>query len=271
MLGHRKPYADRRADSFEGLIQRIRLVVPATLRGGECEAGPYLPNNPPLRCAFQFNGQNGSDDSFPIEYVLRLMRDWADVPCNPYLRVQNTGVSVLFQGFFSRPPGAPGGAITADQNNVILQSTEATGLSLGDLDEIKARVGLDPRPMMASMWIHCFVRMPRVQLAFRFMGPEDAGRTRRILCRAAEHALARRRRTQRDGVEAEAAGPGRPPAPPSAAPAATQPPQSATAAARGWWCVSPPLRHPRAVPPPLLLAAGLVLGAALYWLSGLAR
>ncbi|ARS01746.1 nuclear egress membrane protein [Macacine alphaherpesvirus 1] len=268
MLDPRKPYADRRADSFEGLVQRIRLVVPATLRGGECEAGPYLPSNPPLRCAFQFNGQNGSDDSFPIEYVLRLMRDWADVPCNPYLRVQNTGVSVLFQGFFSRPHGAPGGAITADQNNVILQSTEATGLALGDLDEIKARAGLDPRPMMASMWIHCFVRMPRVQLAFRFMGPEDAGRTRRILCRAAEHALARRRRTQR--AAAEAAGPARTPTPPPAAPVAAQPPPGASPG-RGWWCVAAPARHSRAVPPPLLLAAGLILGAALYWLVGLAR
>nr|AHM96083.1 nuclear egress membrane protein [Papiine alphaherpesvirus 2] len=269
MLDHRKSYADRRADSFEGLVQRIRLVVPATLRGGECEAGPYLPSNPPLRCAFQFNGQNGSDDSFPIEYVLRLMRDWADVPCSPYLRVQNTGVSVLFQGFFSRPHGAPGGAVTAEQNNVILQSTEATGLSLGDLDEIKARVGLDPRPMMASMWIHCFVRMPRVQLAFRFMGPEDAGRTRRILCRAAEHALARRRRTQRTG--AEAAGAARPPTPPTPAPAAAGPPPGAAAPARGWWRAPSLARPPRAVPPPLLVAAGLVLGAALYWLAGLAR
>ncbi|AAU88100.1 nuclear egress membrane protein [Cercopithecine alphaherpesvirus 2] len=266
MLGRRKSYADRRADSFEGLVQRIRLVVPATLRGGECEAGPYLPSNPPLRCAFQFNGQNGSDDSFPIEYVLRLMRDWADVPCNPYLRVQNTGVSVLFQGFFSRPAGAPGGTITAEQNNVILQSTEATGLALGDLDEIKARVGLDPRPMMASMWIHCFVRMPRVQLAFRFMGPEDAGRTRRILCRAAEHALARRHRTQRAEVEVEAAGPALPPALPAAPDAAT-----GAAPARGWWRAPSLARQQRAVPPALLVAAGLVLGAALYWLVGLAR
>nr|QBH83790.1 UL34 [Human alphaherpesvirus 2] len=197
MAGMGKPYGGRPGDAFEGLVQRIRLIVPATLRGGGGESGPYSPSNPPSRCAFQFHGQDGSDEAFPIEYVLRLMNDWADVPCNPYLRVQNTGVSVLFQGFFNRPHGAPGGAITAEQTNVILHSTETTGLSLGDLDDVKGRLGLDARPMMASMWISCFVRMPRVQLAFRFMGPEDAVRTRRILCRAAEQALARRRRSRR--------------------------------------------------------------------------
>ncbi|AHG54698.1 UL34 [Human alphaherpesvirus 2] len=273
MAGMGKPYGGRPGDAFEGLVQRIRLIVPTTLRGGGGESGPYSPSNPPSRCAFQFHGQDGSDEAFPIEYVLRLMNDWADVPCNPYLRVQNTGVSVLFQGFFNRPHGAPGGAITAEQTNVILHSTETTGLSLGDLDDVKGRLGLDARPMMASMWISCFVRMPRVQLAFRFMGPEDAVRTRRILCRAAEQALARRRRSRRSqddyGAVAVAAahhssgapGPGvaasGPPAPPGRGPA------------RPWHQAVQLFRAPRPGPPALLLlAAGLFLGAAIWWAVG---
>ncbi|SBS69283.1 nuclear egress membrane protein [Human alphaherpesvirus 1] len=270
MAGLGKPYTGHPGDAFEGLVQRIRLIVPSTLRGGDGEAGPYSPSSLPSRCAFQFHGHDGSDESFPIEYVLRLMNDWAEVPCNPYLRIQNTGVSVLFQGFFHRPHNAPGGAITPERTNVILGSTETTGLSLGDLDTIKGRLGLDARPMMASMWISCFVRMPRVQLAFRFMGPEDAGRTRRILCRAAEQAITRRRRTRRSreayGAEAglgvagtgfRARGDGFGPLP-----LLTQGPS------RPWHQALRGLKHLRFGPPALVLAAGLVLGAAIWWVVG---
>nr|QBH76151.1 UL34 [Human alphaherpesvirus 2] len=115
--------------------------------------------------------------------------------------------------------------------------------------------------------------MPRVQLAFRFMGPEDAVRTRRILCRAAEQALARRRRSRRSqddyGAVAVAAahhssgapGPGvaasGPPAPPGRGPA------------RPWHQAVQLFRAPRPGPPALLLlAAGLFLGAAIWWAVG---
>ena len=85
------------------LIQRLKLI----LSGGNlrCSDGETAcdPERPPTRCVFQVHGQDGSNDTFPLEYVLRLMRSWAHVPCDPYVRVQNTGVSVLFQGFFFRP------------------------------------------------------------------------------------------------------------------------------------------------------------------------
>ncbi|BAP00713.1 nuclear egress membrane protein [Pteropodid alphaherpesvirus 1] len=273
-MGRSKSCGGRREDLFESLIQRIRLVVPSSLCSWECDSGPYSPANPPSRCAFQFNGQNGSDDTFPIEYVLRLMSDWAEAACDPYLRIQNTGVSVLFQGFFNRPSDAPKRAVTAAHTNVILHSTEATGLSLVDLDDIKKRMGLDTRPMMASMWISCFVRMPQVQLAFRFMGPEDAGRTRRILCRAAEQALERQRRSRHTSTALS-----KQPAPtpePFDAPAAPAQPRCPT-------LISPPLhsatngrllhralqlaQQPCSVPPWAMFSGGVALIATYYWLA----
>ncbi|AFR32475.1 nuclear egress membrane protein [Leporid alphaherpesvirus 4] len=249
-------YGGRRSDSFEALMQRIRMVVPSMRQSWECDSGCHTPDNIPSRCVFQFSGQNGSDESFPIEYVLRLMSDWAEVPCDPYLSVQNTGVSVLFQGFFCRPAGFPRASIAVDQNNVILHATGSAGMALSALDELKRRAGLDTSPMMASMWISCFVRMPRVQLAFRFMGPEDAARTRRLLCRAAEHALEQQHRQRRSRhVPAE---PARDPA--AGAPAAD--PRSALRA----------LRLPASWPaPPWAICAGALALLAVLFAAACAR
>ncbi|AAG27197.1 unknown [Cercopithecine alphaherpesvirus 9] len=122
----------------------------------------------------------------PVEYVMRLMANWAECVCDPYIKIQNTGVSVLFQGYFFRPTNAPVAAISIDSNNVILSSTLSTGLSLSALEAIKRGGGIDKRPLQAMMWINCFVRMPYVQLAFRFMGPEDPTRTHRLLTRATD-------------------------------------------------------------------------------------
>ncbi|ADO13793.1 nuclear egress membrane protein [Saimiriine alphaherpesvirus 1] len=271
MLFHDGPRTrqQRAAGACEALLQRIRMVVPASLRGWECDPGPYSPANPPSRCVFQFNGQDGADDSFPIEYVLRLMSDWAEAPCDPYLRVQNTGVSVLFQGFFSQPSGAPGAPVTADHNNVILHSTETTGLALSDLDAIKKRAGLDTRPMMACMWVHCFVRMPRVQLAFRFMGPEDAGRMRRLLYRATEQAVERQQsseaRKRRDPSELlRREEPARLSALAAGAEPRSEPRESAVAGLgrRIWRLVC----RPRLIPPWLAAGAAVAWVAASYWL-----
>lgn len=67
---------------------------------------------------------------------------------------------------------------------MILASTHSTGMSLSALDDIKRAGGVDTRPLRAMMSVSCFVRMPRVQLSFRFMGPDDASQTQRLLDRA---------------------------------------------------------------------------------------
>nr|WHT50065.1 hypothetical protein Beed-S103_00022 [Bovine alphaherpesvirus 5]WHT50147.1 hypothetical protein HeiferVagina-S102_00029 [Bovine alphaherpesvirus 1]WHT50233.1 hypothetical protein Milk-S104_00029 [Bovine alphaherpesvirus 1]WHT50321.1 hypothetical protein Docile-S101_00029 [Bovine alphaherpesvirus 1] len=186
--------------SSRSLMARVRLLVAGNLQCGEGDVPqPWDPRRPPARCVFQFNGQDGSNESFPLEYILRLMASWAQTDCDPYVRVQNTGVSVLFQGYFSRPPGAPLAAITAEQNNATLASTQSTGLSLSALEKIKARGGIDPRPFRAMMSVSCFVRMPRVQLSFRFMGPGDSHRTGRLLDRAVRERLGERDARRRDG------------------------------------------------------------------------
>ncbi|QPO25243.1 nuclear egress membrane protein [Bovine alphaherpesvirus 2] len=253
MLHRPRLYAVRRADSFEALTQRIRMVVPAMLQSWECDLGPHSPSNLPSRCIFQFSGQNGTDNTFPIEYVLRLMSDWAEIYCDPYLSIQNTGVSVLFQGFFNRPPDAPRASVTAERNNVILQTTGSAGMSLGELDELKRRAGLDTSPMMASMWISCFVRMPRVQLAFRFMGPEDATRTRRLLCRAAEQALEKQRCARRSRRDSP---------PPQREPSE----ENVTTAERTGlaWRVLQLARRPWSVPAWAILTGGLTIASAFY-------
>lgn len=157
------------------------------------------------------------------------MRSWAHVPCDPYVRVQNTGVSVLFQGFFFRPADAPLAAITAEHNNVILASTHSTGMSLSALDDIKRAGGVDTRPLRAMMSVSCFVRMPRVQLSFRFMGPDDASQTQRLLDRAE---MRQRSVSRPGGVPAAATTargprPARPSARPSSRPCpGTRPPRS---------------------------------------------
>ncbi|AQS79181.1 nuclear egress membrane protein [Ateline alphaherpesvirus 1] len=254
----------RAAAACDALQQRVRMVVPATLRGWECDPGPYSPSSPPSRCVFQFSGQDGSNELFPIEYVLRLMSDWTDEPCDPYLRVQNTGVSVLFQGFFSRPSGGSDAPVAADRNNVILRSTETTGLALSDLDAIKRRGGLDTRPMMACMWVYCFARMPRVQLSFRFMGPEDADSTRRLLYRAAERAIAGRLRAPGDreperGLRAEPRGAEAAASPWDRGP---EPGARGSGGRRPWRRLVNLVCLPRPVPPWLLAA-----GAAGVWVA----
>ncbi|QPI70137.1 nuclear egress membrane protein [Equid herpesvirus 6] len=177
---------DYRARGAGGeLLQRIRLVVSGGLRCGESDAAPGDPRHLPARCVFQFSGADSASVTFPLEYVLRLMKNWARAPCDPYVRIQNTGVSVLFQGFFFAPSGAAATPITSERNNVILRSTQATGLALSELERLKRGGGLDLRPLQAMMQVCCFTRMPVVQLSFRFMGPEDASRTQRLLDRAA--------------------------------------------------------------------------------------
>ncbi|AAC59541.1 nuclear egress membrane protein [Equid alphaherpesvirus 4] len=166
------------------LLQRIRLVVSGSLHCGESDATLNDPKHLPARCVFQFSGPDNNSVTFPIEYVLRLMKNWARSQCDPYIRIQNTGVSVLFQGFFFAPPNAPMASITSEHNNVILKSTHTTGLSLSGIERVKRGGGLDLRPLQAMMQISCFTRMPVVQLSFRFMGPEDASRTQRLLERA---------------------------------------------------------------------------------------
>ncbi|AUN34151.1 virion protein [Equid alphaherpesvirus 1] len=167
-----------------GLLQRIRLVVSGSLHCGESDATLNDPKHLPARCVFQFSGPDNNSVTFPIEYVLRLMKNWARSQCDPYIRIQNTGVSVLFQGFFFAPPNAPMASITSEHNNVILKSTHTTGLALSGIERVKRGGGLDLRPLQAMMQISCFTRMPVVQLSFRFMGPEDASRTQRLLERA---------------------------------------------------------------------------------------
>ncbi|AVT50745.1 nuclear egress membrane protein [Cervid alphaherpesvirus 2] len=219
MREHRDEDGAAREDaaSSRSLMARIRLLVAGNLQCGEGDVPqPWDPRRPPARCVFQFHGQDGGNEAFPLEYVLRLMASWAQTDCDPYVRVQNTGVSVLFQGYFSRPPGAPIAAITAEQNNATLASTQSTGLSLSALERIKARGGIDPRPFRAMMSVSCFVRMPRVQLSFRFLGPGDSHRTGRLLDRAVREQLGEREREERARAAAAAAAAA--PAPPAAGP-----------------------------------------------------
>ncbi|QBM10866.1 Virion egress protein UL34 [Caprine alphaherpesvirus 1] len=199
-------------DASRHLMSRVRLLIAGNLQCGEGDVPhPWDPRRPPARCVFQFNGQDGCSESFPLEYILRLMASWAETACDPYVKIQNTGVSVLFQGYFSRPPGAPLADITAEQNNATLASTQSTGLSLSALEKIKGRGGIDPRPFHAMMSVSCFVRMPRVQLSFRFMGPGDSYRTSRLLDRVVREQLsgrgarARRSATRGWGPAAEPA------------------------------------------------------------------
>ncbi|APT68435.1 UL34 protein [Suid alphaherpesvirus 1] len=223
------------------LIQRLKLI----LSGGNlrCSDGETAcdPERPPTRCVFQVHGQDGSNDTFPLEYVLRLMRSWAHVPCDPYVRVQNTGVSVLFQGFFFRPADAPLAAITAEHNNVILASTHSTGMSLSALDDIKRAGGVDMRPLRAMMSVSCFVRMPRVQLSFRFMGPDDASQMQRLLDRAE---LRQRSVSRPGGGDDGCSGEGPSPRAPIRPPVLSPVPGHAAAALVGQAAYPPPARFP---------------------------
>nr|ABU46135.1 membrane protein [Anatid alphaherpesvirus 1] len=173
----------RRGYGGRDLIQRIKLVAAGGLQPCDGEAilsscGDRLPT----RCVYQFNGQDGSDGTFPLEYVMRMLADWArDIPCDPFVKILNTGVSVLVQGYFNRPQDCRSTAITVDRNNIISKSTESAGISLSAIEKMKTMAGIDARPLQSCMWLVCFVRMPCVQLSFRFMGPEDPSRAARIL------------------------------------------------------------------------------------------
>nr|BCB65309.1 nuclear egress membrane protein-like protein [Walrus alphaherpesvirus 1] len=185
-------YSSKETDSCYNLIQRIKLVVSSNIQCGDIDVSLSSPKHLPTRCIFQFNGQDGSDVVFPIEYILRLMNNWAETTCDPYIKIQNTGVSVLFQGFFFKPQLAPLAEITSENNNVILKSTQSTGVTLSMLEYVKREGGMDMRPLRAMMQINCFVRMPRVQLSFRFMGPEDASRTQRLFDRISNFSVMRK-------------------------------------------------------------------------------
>nr|QCA44548.1 ORF24 [Human alphaherpesvirus 3] len=178
--------SERRRGCGDNLLQRIRLVVPSALQCCDGDLPIFDPQRPPARCVFQFNGEDNVSEAFPVEYIMRLMANWAQVDCDPYIKIQNTGVSVLFQGFFFRPTNAPVAEVSIDSNNVILSSTLSTGINLSALESIKRGGGIDRRPLQALMWVNCFVRMPYVQLSFRFMGPEDPSRTIKLMARATD-------------------------------------------------------------------------------------
>uniref|UniRef100_A0AAU0K6Z4 Virion protein U34 n=1 Tax=Anatid alphaherpesvirus 2 TaxID=3080522 RepID=A0AAU0K6Z4_9ALPH len=171
-----------------GLISRLKLVVPGGLKAGDYD--PALagscPSRVPTRCAFQFSGVDGAEEIFPVEYVMRMMSDWASEDCDPYVHIQNTGVSVLIQGFFNPPSNAAKTPVSADRSNVVLVTTASTGISLSAVERMKAASGVDGRPFQACLNVSCFVRLPQVQLAFRFMGPGDPARTLRLLDLATE-------------------------------------------------------------------------------------
>lgn len=166
-----------------GLIARIKLIVRGDLTTGNYD--PVLAESfsgcIPTRSAFQFSGADGVESAFPVEYVMRMMNDWAKGECNPYIKIQNTGVSVLIEGFFDPPINATKAPLCTDKVNVLLNTTESTGIVLSDINRIKQSIGVDCRPFQACLIVNCFVRLPIVQLAFRFVGPSDPGRTTKLL------------------------------------------------------------------------------------------
>ncbi|AID52738.1 nuclear egress membrane protein [Falconid herpesvirus 1] len=215
-----------------GLIARIKLITPGGLRAGEYDAalnGPYT-GRIPTRCAFQFSGLDGAEEVFPVEYVMRMMSDWSCESCDPYVMIQNTGVSVLIQGFFNPPPNATKAPISVERNNVVLWTTESTGISLSAIDRMKTAGGMDSRPFQACLNISCFVRLPQVQLAFRFMGPGDPVRTRRLVELASEAYDEKRAQIRQDALrKSEAASPDTGCAPVTLVPEATR---------KTGWCLS---------------------------------
>ncbi|QQL08467.1 nuclear egress membrane protein [Canid alphaherpesvirus 1] len=188
-------YNNLKHEGGYNLLQRIKLVVSSNIQHGDIDISLSNPKHLPTRCIFQFNGQDRSDVVFPIEYILRLMSNWAETICDPYIKIQNTGVSVLFQGFFFKPYSSPIADISTENNNVILQSTESTGVTLSSLEHVKREGGMDTRPLRAMMQVNCFVRMPKVQLSFRFMGPEDLSRTQHLFDRISNLSVIRKHQT----------------------------------------------------------------------------
>ncbi|AEI00240.1 UL34 protein [Gallid alphaherpesvirus 3] len=166
-----------------GLIARIRLIVGGDLTMGNSDPGlaESFSGRVPARCVFQFSGADGVESAFPVEYVMRMMNDWAGGECDPYIKIQNTGVSVLIEGFFAPPTNAARAPLCADKVNVLLNTTDSTGVVLSDIKRFKKSVGVDCRPFQACLNVHCFVRLPNVQLAFRFVGPTDPARTSKLL------------------------------------------------------------------------------------------
>nr|WGL40849.1 nuclear egress membrane protein UL34 [Psittacid alphaherpesvirus 6] len=176
-------------NSGGGLMSRIKMVMPCDLKAGEHD--PLLSSvcsgRLPTRCAFQFSTVDGSDCAFQVEYIMRMMADWAyGMRCDPYLRFQNTGVSMLLQGYFDPPAGAERAPVSPERGNIVLGTTEATGLSLLDIERMKTEFGVDARPLRACLAIHCFVRLPKIQLAVRFVGPSDPTRLARLMDAANE-------------------------------------------------------------------------------------
>ncbi|AAG45772.1 UL34 membrane phosphoprotein [Meleagrid alphaherpesvirus 1] len=183
-----------------GLIARIKLVVGGHLSTGNYDhviAEPFS-GYVPSRCVFQFSGADGVESAFPVEYIMRMMSDWAENECDPYIKIQNTGVSVLIEGFFN-PPINAAKAPLVDKINILLNTTDSTGIALSDINRIKQFTGVDCRPFQACLNVNCFVRLPSVQLAFRFVGPSDPSRTSRLLD-SAVGAFDNKRRLRRNGL-----------------------------------------------------------------------
>ncbi|QOD40239.1 nuclear egress membrane protein [Macropodid alphaherpesvirus 2] len=169
--------------TFNSLMVRIRSILPPML-ANEFTGGRYTSSKLPSQSIFKVYSFHGDGDTFPVEYVLGLMKAWAPVECDPYLRIQNTGVSILFEGFFNIPYDSPTVSVTRGTMNVSLAASETTGLSLQDIHSLKGHAGVDPGPLMAHLGATYFVRARNVQIAFRFLGPEDKDRVKQIVKQA---------------------------------------------------------------------------------------
>ncbi|QOD40168.1 nuclear egress membrane protein [Macropodid alphaherpesvirus 4] len=169
--------------TFDCLKVRIHSILPPSMLTSEF-TGRCNSSKLPSHSIFKVYSFHGDGDTFPVEYVLELMRTWAAVECDPYIRIQNTGVSILFEGFFNMPYDSPTVPVTRGTMNVSLAASETTGLSLQDIHSLKCHAGVDPRPLMAQLGATYFVRARNVQIAFRFLGPEDKDRVKQIVKQA---------------------------------------------------------------------------------------
>jgi hypothetical protein len=91
------------------------------------------------------------------------------------------------------------------------------------------------------MSVSCFVRMPRVQLSFRFMGPDDASQMQRLLDRAE---LRQRSVSRPGGGDDGCSGEGPSPRAPIRPPVLSPVPGHAAAALVGQAAYPPPTRFP---------------------------
>ncbi|AMB17047.1 nuclear egress membrane protein [Macropodid alphaherpesvirus 1] len=206
MSSYQKTNAFLQENTFDGLLYRIRSVAPTTMQAGVCGGGTYTPTKLPTQSIFQLYSFQGDGDTFLVEYVLSLMKAWAAVECNPYIRIQNTGVSILFEGFFDPPYDTPTIPATRGMMNVSLAASETTGISLRDIHSLKTHSGVDSRPMMAQLGAMFFIRTSHIQIAFRFLGPDNKDRVKQLVKLSGEsfirdHDLYRRRRRLQDSEE----------------------------------------------------------------------